>query len=315
MLPAKTEMMENTTHYVMNINLLSILSIFLLLKSMLECGVNLLELVRPILAYSARGILHKGHYQDCLEQPEMKYALIDIGSSGASAGVYFGLCLPRACSDKLITNSVNSLLQKMQIPLEIIDINSDSEHYTFPLSWVSYLTIFILMAIAVLVFTATVKGYKAKLKNKWLQCFDVFTNLKHFDVRPKEDLNALDGVRALSMMWVVIGHSFSIFIAAIVNITDYSHLASHPFELVLMAGILSVDVFLALGGFFLAFIMLRHTINLKVCGLGILQRALRIWPAYILAMMFYFSLIMRLGSGPFWSKIETSTKDCHSMWR
>ena len=63
---------------------------------------------------------------------------------------------------------------------------------------------------------------------------------------------------------------------------------------------MSVDVFFFLGGFFLAFIILRNKINLKICSMGILQRALRIWPAYILAMMFFSSLFMQLGHGPLW---------------
>lgn len=38
------------------------------------------------------------------------------------------------------------------------------------------------------------------------------------------------------------------------------------------------------------------------CLLGILQRALRIWPVYILMMMFYDSVFMHLGNGIFWFK-------------
>ena len=78
---------------------------------------------------------------------------------------------------------------------------------------------------------------------------------------------------------------------------------------------LSVDIFFALGGFFLAFIMLRNKINPKLCGLGIFQRALRIWPAYILAMLFYYSLFMNLGSGLLWSRGELPVQMCSTMWR
>ena len=83
------------------------------------------------------------------------------------------------------------------------------------------------------------------------------------------------------------------------NVLDF---ATKPFFLIIEAGLLAVDVFLCLGGFFLAFVMLRHRITAKVCGLGILQRALRIWPAYILTMMFYYSLYMSLSQSPSWRK-------------
>ena len=103
------------------------------------------------------------------------------------------------------------------------------------------------------------------------------------------------------MMWVVFGHVFSFATNGVLNLLNISQIANNSFFLIIEAGIMSVDIFFCLGGFFLAFIMLRSKINLKICGLGILQRALRIWPAYIIVMMFYYSLYMRLGSGPNWS--------------
>ena len=96
--------------------------------------------------------------------------------------------------------------------------------------------------------------------------------------------------------------------------TSISVFGNKPYFLIVEAGLLSVDVFLCLGGFFLAFIMLRNKINLKICGLGIIQRALRIWPAYILSMMFFSSLYMKIGSGMNWSTQTVVTEYCDSMW-
>ena len=127
----------------------------------------------------------------------------------------------------------------------------------------------------------------------------------HFKVREGEDLNCLDGIRSLALLWVIIGHTFSFSLnVGIENIADLLPVTNHPFFLVIEGGLLAVDIFLCLGGFFLAFVMLRHKITGKVCGLGILHRVLRIWPAYILSMMLYYSLFMRAGSGPFWFKAE-----------
>jgi peptidoglycan/LPS O-acetylase OafA/YrhL len=49
--------------------------------------------------------------------------------------------------------------------------------------------------------------------------------------------------------------------------------------------------------------------------LVILQRVLRIWPSYILAMMIYYSFYMRLGQGPLWSSQEPTVMLCQYMWR
>lgn len=71
-----------------------------------------------------------------------------------------------------------------------------------------------------------------------------------------------------------------------------------------------------LGGFFLAFVFLRQDKNdPSIYPLGILQRVLRIWPAYIITMMFYYSVFMQLGSGPSWSKTYTDVQTCSTIWR
>lgn len=100
------------------------------------------------------------------------------------------------------------------------------------------------------------------------------------------------------------------------NLAEYAVPTQKPFYLMIIMGLISVDIFFALGGFFLAFVVLREKIvTAKFCLSGILQRALRIWPAYILTMIFYDSLFMRLGSGIFWSRIQIGSDYCHSMWR
>ena len=100
------------------------------------------------------------------------------------------------------------------------------------------------------------------------------------------------------MMWVVIGHSYGNYtLMGIVNITNITHIVKQPFFLLLLAGPLSVDVFFMLAGFFLAFIMLRQQANGLKYLLAIHQRALRIWPAYILCMMFFYTLMLHMGSG------------------
>lgn len=118
------------------------------------------------------------------------------------------------------------------------------------------------------------------------------------------------------MMWVVIGHSFSTPTGiGFVNYQSIFDIAKQPFVLLLQAGEVSVDIFFALGGFFLAFVMLRYPMKAKTCGLGALQRIIRICPAYFLSMMFLYSLFLRLGSGAIWRQADKLTKGCRTMWK
>jgi hypothetical protein len=246
----------------------------------------------------------------------MKYALISLGNRGHDAGVFVGLCLPKQCGDQVISASIDSALTSLGIPLSVFSVDSDIEHYTSPMTWASYLTIFILLTAFLLTIIATIHRSSKKDGSKILGSFDVTANMKHFKVREKEDLNVWDGVRALAMMWVVVGHCFTSFLqAGVKNIADYLVPASRPFFLVVIGALFSVDVFLALGGFFLAFVMLRYRVTAGVCGMGVLQRVLRVWPAYIVAMLFFFSLLMRLGSGILWRKMWPITQMCQSMWK
>ena len=55
----------------------------------------------------------------------------------------------------------------------------------------------------------------------------------------------------------------------------------------------------------MAFVFMREkSKSLLIYPLGILQRALRIWPAYLMDLLFYYTVYMHLGSGPKWGQME-----------
>jgi peptidoglycan/LPS O-acetylase OafA/YrhL len=103
-------------------------------------------------------------------------------------------------------------------------------------------------------------------------------------------------------MWVILGHTYLNSLGGIVNTLQVKDIFSHPFLLLIMAGLLAVDVFFYLGGFFMAFVFMREKSKswLKY-PVAILHRVIRIWPAYVLTMLFYYTTFMKLGSGPKWS--------------
>ena len=118
-------------------------------------------------------------------------------------------------------------------------------------------------------------------------------------------------MRALAMMWVVLGHVYLFWLQSKVeNSANMLTIAKKPFFLIIEAGIISVDVFLSLGGFFLAFIMLRSRVSVWLCLMGIVQRALRVWPAYIFSMIFFYTFYMLTGSGPNWFAQEPMVAYC-----
>lgn len=193
--------------------------------------------------------------------------------------------------------------------------------YSYSFDWLSYLTIAILATIGILSVLGTAKGAemskKDNKKSSFLGCFDLLSNATTLFEKKKEHLLIWDGVRALAMMWVVIGHSLSFWTTHVDNIASILDFGNHPVFLVVGAAILSVDTFLALGGFFLAYIFLKSNKpgSLSTILLNILQRALRLWPAYLVAMLLFFSVYMGLDSGPFWYQMQYQTQFCSKMWK
>ena len=48
---------------------------------------------------------------------------------------------------------------------------------------------------------------------------------------------------------------------------------------------------------------------------AILNRYLRIVPAFFVAILFFYSIFPHLGSGPKWLGIGDAVKPCDNMWR
>lgn len=160
----------------------------------------------------------------------MKYSLLELGIGDSDAGVFLGVCLPRACSDDMIINGANTALVKVGLPYNIFSIDSHSDTYHVETDWLTYLTLTI---IALLIVVTLVSSLLAK-KPAIIQAFDVRKNLAHFKIRTNEDLNIFDGVRAISMMWVVIGHIYSFFISyGVINIEEIDVPTTKPSFLII----------------------------------------------------------------------------------
>ena len=66
----------------------------------------------------------------------------------------------------------------------------------------------------------------------------------------------------------------------------------------------------------MAFVFMREkSKSFMLYPVAILQRILRIWPAYIVTILFFYSVLPHLGSGPKWDPLVTSVETCSTMWR
>lgn len=122
---------------------------------------------------------------------------------------YIGVCLPQSCDKDFINKSLSLILPQFDLELISIKDNLDIEAYVYPYDWKFYFTVSLISLLFLLVLITTV--FKSKISNRskkqliLLNCFNLQDSIKLFKYK-QNTLNVFNGVKALSMMWVVLGH-------------------------------------------------------------------------------------------------------------
>ena len=168
-----------------------------------------------------------------------------------------------------------------------------------------------------------------------LRAFDFGVNFKRLftvDDHKRGAFRALDGLRVLSILWVILGHSL-----AELNLVGFSNPTNvlPPYGLTHEVGAqlffsarLAVDTFLLLSGFLVTLGMLRRfsapTESAAVaCVLPTLHqwlpafylnRVLRILPLYAACLGFWWQIAPSLGFGPFWYAWDGYVDKCERLW-
>ncbi|XP_061188052.1 nose resistant to fluoxetine protein 6-like [Saccostrea echinata] len=133
-------------------------------------------------------------------------------------------------------------------------------------------------------------------------------------------LTAVNGIRFLSISWVVLGHSF---VFTITNFRNYYTAAPKfmkrwSFQAVLNA-LVSVDSFFALSGLLVAYLTLREMKK----GKGFFRinwftfyfhRFWRLTPVYMLLLMISACLSRYFGDGPLWPEQGFEKDYCENTW-
>ena len=89
-----------------------------------------------------------------------------------------------------------------------------------------------------------------------------------------------------------------------------------PFFLIIEGGLLAVDTFFFVGGFLVAYAVLREkSLNPFKYPLAIFNRFLRFIPAYLVALLIYYTFFPHAGSGPLWKSTIVGYQYCSHMWR
>lgn len=128
----------------------------------------------------------------------------------------------------------------------------------------------------------------------------------------KIDLAVIDGIKVLSMIWLISAHTLLFFIRNISNARDFWSILRDARFMSIMAGIFPVDSFFTITGILTAFLKfnkndgeamgkVRHWMEAFV------HRYLRFMPMYLIVFWYTRDVSEYIGDGPLWDYATTST--------
>lgn len=319
---------------------------------------NISNLVLPygFFEYSGHEINDLGLYKSCNSLDSTRYMLMNVYTDSQS--MFFGVCVPSSCDEvsiQKLTPIINPIISTVfgslfnKTVMQVSSVFQDPELQHPDLDGGTYVVIIIVCVLLLFCLAGTgleiylfiVKkkmaddemGYKQISAQQtevdtsklflFLKAFSILTNAeKIFSLKPSVDqnLDIFNGVRFLSMCWIILGHTYFVRINLSFNLDYLADLMKTPgISTIVGAASFSVDVFFCIGGFFVAFALIGKfsalkTNNFKLLGKMYFHRIYRIWPSYVLCILLYYKISIYFGSGPIWGNYNVLTKNCSENW-
>jgi len=148
---------------------------------------------------------------------------------------------------------------------------------------------------------------------------------KLVDLPAYKPTDCLNGLRVLSMAWIILGHTF-LMPTGISGYSNYENVVKNPlnsdvaentygFSLILSAQS-GVDTFFFLSGFLLSYLTLKELRGGKVkLWAAIVLRYVRLTPSLAFVMLLFYKVLYFFGSGPFGPTFQDSiSRRCAGSW-
>ena len=161
-----------------------------------------------------------------------------------------------------------------------------------------------------------------------LLCFSLYTNFKKLftsrsseKLGKRETLDILNGIRVMSMGWVILGHTFVLIMSCppIKNPDDLVDSLKKVKMTMIYSAFFSVDTFFLLSGLLMAFLLCQQLDSPK--GMSpkgwvylYFHRFYRILPAYMFVLFFVWAFTKYMGNGPVWFLGDYINDPCHDNW-
>ncbi|XP_065353566.1 nose resistant to fluoxetine protein 6-like isoform X2 [Cloeon dipterum] len=251
--------------------------------------------------------------------------------------IKLAVCVPKWCTSldvqramldvySTITATMNATL-RVEVPEKLCQTKQNFE--------VSYLDVLFFAVIGILTGTVTAGtildyGHKKgdlKVCSLWKQillCWSArknFMGLSNMEKESDTDLNFLFGIRLFSILLVIACHKVGFTTAGPVKNPSFQEQSFSQLQYMpILHGDLVVDTFFFLAGFLLTVGLLK-ALRRPISGVKVsvwplyLFRYLRLTPAYMLTILFYMSVLPKMGSGPLWPvTVVPESEYCRDNW-
>eukprot|EP00794_Sanderia_malayensis_P018808 gene18808-20704_t len=157
------------------------------------------------------------------------------------------------------------------------------------------------------------------------KCFSLISNTKTVlsTDTAKGAILSINGIRTLSILWVILGHVYAIGNSAgsVVNLVDILNLLNRFTFLPITNGFFSVDTFFLLSGLLASYLMLRRFNKAEkqpfpIVMMAYFHRFVRLTPGYMFVILFYVNILPMIGNGPTWNclTVKMLQKPCEDYW-
>uniref|UniRef100_A0A0K0EV77 Nose resistant to fluoxetine protein 6 (inferred by orthology to a C. elegans protein) n=1 Tax=Strongyloides venezuelensis TaxID=75913 RepID=A0A0K0EV77_STRVS len=269
----------------------------------------------------------------------------------------FGICVPDTCTEYDVKSILQFFYKKVQglsgsklICNVNVACSSEKAENNITSDRTSMFVVYFLTAILatiifgtfydIYVYQPSINIYGTPQIDSWfihlLLAFSIYSNGKYVLAKNKltDQIDCLHGARVLSMMWIILGHTYWYICTSLTADNVLQTLKNFPkvfHNQIVIQAPLAVDSFFLLSGMLTSYLFFKktmppkldkdgnviskHTINVKSFTFWIvfyLRRYIRLTPVYVVVMILNTTVLTHLSNGPFWRPIELNY--CRKSW-
>jgi peptidoglycan/LPS O-acetylase OafA/YrhL len=240
-----------------------------------------------------------------------------LGNDPQFSGLHFAACIPHKCTaeDATKTYLLTTFDEKYCYSKE-----TQPKLDAGAIATITILSVFLLIVILSTSYDLYLyyKGYRPG--SDITVAFSFFTNGRKLikSTTNPEQLLCLNGMKAISMMWIVMAHEYvNGSWGAVANYLIISEFIQERANMFVVGATIAVDTFFVIGGLVTVYTFLKATdkgVKFNIV-LYYVHRYLRLTPAVAIVILIHATLLKHLGDGPLWSSIDDHlVESCRKHW-